>query len=150
VKIDERMAYLWRAVDDEGEVLDIVVQRRRNKTAALRLLKKLLRNQNVKPKRIVTDLLRSYGAALDELGVRQLHESGHRKNNRAKCSHVPIRRRERKAQGFKSIKSAQRILSILGPIYNLFNIRRHLTSRRTMKILRDRAMKEWNAVTNCD
>jgi transposase-like protein len=147
VKIDGKMAYLWRAVDDEGEVLDIVVQLKRNRTAALRLLKKLLRNQKVKPKRIVTDLLRSYGAALDTLGLRQLHETGHRKNNRVECSHVPIRRRERKAQGFKSIKSAQRILAAHGPIYNLFNPRRHLTSRRIMKILRIRAMKEWDTVT---
>lgn len=95
-KIDGEMVYLWRAVDDEGTVLDVVVQRLRNTKAARRLLRKLLRNQRIKPERIVTDKLGSYGAALKEQGIKRLHDVGGRKNNRAEYSHVTIRRRERK------------------------------------------------------
>ena len=110
-KINGKMVYLWRAVDDEGTVLDVVVQRRRNTKAATRLLRKLLRNQGVRPTRIVTDRLGSYGAALKLLGLKHLHDVGGRKNNRAECSHVPIRRRERKSQGFRSVRNAQKLLS---------------------------------------
>ena len=102
-KIDGKMVYLWRAVDDEGTVLDIVVQRRRNTKAATRLLRKLLKNQGIKPTKIVTDRLGSHGAALKLLGLKHLQDVGGRKNNRAECSHVPIRRRERKAQKFRSV-----------------------------------------------
>ncbi|PHQ59612.1 MAG: IS6 family transposase [Robiginitomaculum sp.] len=150
VRIDGKLAYLWRAVDDEGTVLDIVVQTRRNRKAALRLIRKLLKNQGVRPERIVTDRLASYGAALRDIGLSGLQDLGGRKNNRAECSHVPIRRRERKAQRFRSIRSAQRVLSAYGQIYNLFNIRRHLTSRKTMKILRNRAMANWDIATSTD
>ena len=100
-KINGKMVYLWRAVDDEGTVLDVVVQKRRNAKAATRLLRKLLRNQGIKPTRIVTDRLVSYGAALKLLGLKNLQDVGGRKNNRAECSHVPIRRRERKAKRFR-------------------------------------------------
>ena len=100
-KIGGKMVYLWRAVDDEGKVLDVVVQRRRNTKAATRLLRKLLRNQGVKPERIVTDKLGSYNAALKELGMKHLQDVGGRKNNRAEGSHVPNRRRERKSQNFR-------------------------------------------------
>ncbi len=127
-KINGKMLYLWRAVDDEGPVLDVVVQRRRNTKAALRLLRKLLRNQGVRPERIVTDKLGSYGAALKDLGLKHLQDAGGRKNNRAECSHVLIRRRERKAQKFRLVKAVQKLLSNHGSIYNLFNHRRHLTS----------------------
>ncbi|MEP6342239.1 MAG: IS6 family transposase, partial [Maricaulaceae bacterium] len=88
-KINGKMVYLWRAVDDEGTVLDVVVQRRRNTKAATRLLRKLLKNQGIKPNRIVTDRLGSYGAALKLLGMKHLQDVGGRKNNRAECSHVP-------------------------------------------------------------
>jgi len=148
VKIDGKLVYLWRAVDDEGTVLDVVVQTRRHRKAALRLIRKLLKNQGVRPERIVTDRLASYGAALRDIGLSGLQDVGGRKNNRAECSHVPIRRRERKAQKFRSIRSAQRLLSAHGQIYNLFNIRRHLTSRNTMKILRNRAMTNWDIATS--
>ena len=94
------MVYLWRAVDDEGTVLDIVVQSRRDKKAAKRLLRKLLKNSGVKPERIVTDLLRSYSAALKDLNLQSIHDFGGRKNNRAENSHLPIRRRERKERGY--------------------------------------------------
>ncbi len=106
-KVNGRMVYLWRAVDDEGTVLDVVVQQRRNTKAATRLLRKLLRNQGIKPTRIVTDRLGSYGAALKCLGLQHLQDVGGRKNNRAECSHVPIRRRERKVQKFRSVGNAQ-------------------------------------------
>ena len=146
-KIAGRMVYLWRAVDDEGTVLDVVVQHRRNMKAATRLLRKLLRNQGVKPTRIVTDKLGSYGAALKLLGLKHLQDVGGRKNNRAECSHVPIRRRERKSQCFRSVGNAQKLLSAHGQIYNLFNYQRHLISRNTLRKLRSKAQTEWNIVT---
>lgn len=146
-KINGRMVYLWRAVDNEGTVLDVVVQRRRNTKAAMRLLRKLLRNQGIKPKRIVTDRLGSYGAALKLLGLKDLHDVGGRKNNRAECSHVPIRRRERKSQKFRSVMNAQKLLSVYGQIYNLFNYRRHLISRKTLRKFRHQANLEWKLAT---
>ena len=97
-KINGKMIYLWRAVDDEGTVLDIVVQSRRNKKASMRLLRKLIRNSGVKPKRIATDRLASYRAALKDLNLQHVHDVGGRKNNRAENSHLPIRRRERKSR----------------------------------------------------
>jgi transposase-like protein len=147
VNIGGKQMYLWRAVDSEGEVLDVLVQRRRDKRAALKFLRKLLRNQGVRPTRIVTDKLKSYGAALRDLRLGHLHETGNRLNNRAESSHVPIRRRERKMQRFKSQKSAQRFLSTHGLIYNLFNVHRHLISRRTLRAFRNQAMAEWQTVT---
>ena len=146
-KINGKMVYLWRAVDDEGTVLDIVVQRRRNTKAALRLLRKLLRNQGKRPIRIVTDRLGNYRAALKLLGLEHLQDVGGRKNNRAECSHVPIRRRERKSQKFRSVRNAQKLLSAHGQIYNLFNHRRHLISRNTLRKFRQQAQNEWNFVT---
>ncbi len=147
VNIGGKQMYLWRAVDGEGEVLDILVQKRRNKRAALKLMQKLLRNQGVRPIRIVTDKLKSYGAAFRDLRLSHIHDSRHRLNNRVESSHVPIRRRERKMQHFKSQGSAQRFLSIFNSIYNLFNVQRHLISRRTLRIFRNNAMKEWKVVS---
>lgn len=146
-KINGQMVYLWRAVDDEGTVLDVVVQRRRNTKAAKRLLRKLLRNQGIRPTRIVTDRLASYGAALKLLGLKHLQDIGARKNNRAECSHVPIRRRERKVQKFRSVGNTQKLLSAHGQIYNLFNYRRHLISRNMLRKFRHQAITEWNVVT---
>ncbi len=91
VSINGKRKYLWRAVDGEGEVLDILVQSRRNKKAALKLMRKLLKTQGYVPDAIVTDKLPSYGAALRELGLSRLHEFGGRKNNRAENSHLPVR-----------------------------------------------------------
>jgi len=104
-KIGGEMVYLWRAVDDEGTVLDVIVRRRRNTKAAMRLLRKLLKNQGVRPTKIVTDRLGTYKAALKILGLKHLQDVGGRKNNRAESSHVPIRRRERKSQKFRSVKT---------------------------------------------
>ena len=135
---------MWRAVDDEGEVLDLVVQRRRDTEAALKLLKRLLRNQPVAPERIVTDGLGSYPAALGRLGLRHLHSPGRlRENNRAENSHLPIRRRERQQQLFKSQASAQRFLTTHAAIYNTFYTQRHLVSRPTLRRFRAGADTAW-------
>ena len=111
LKIDGRMVYLWRAVDAEGEVLDVLVQSKRNKHAALKLMRKLLKKYAFAPERLVTDDLRSYSAAVRELGIERRHERGRWRNNRAENSHQPTRRRERKMQRFKSPGSAQKFLS---------------------------------------
>jgi putative transposase len=102
LRIDGRMAYLWRAVDAEGEVLDALVQSKPNKPAALKLMRKLLKKYAFVPEQLVTDDLRSYGAAVRDLGIEHLQERGRWKNNRAENSHQPTRRRERKMQRFKS------------------------------------------------
>jgi len=147
VMIAGRRFWLWRAVDDEGEVLDLLVQPRRDKAAAVKLMRKLLKKQGFAPDVMVTDKLRSYSAAKAEMGLSTRHEQGLRKNNRAENSHQPTRRRERKMQRFKSPGSAQRFLSIHAAIFNTFNVQRHLTSRRTLRVLRGGALRTWRAVT---
>ena len=137
----------WRAVDGEGEVLDILIQPQRDKVAALRLLRKLLRRHGFAPTVIVTDKLQSYGAALREIGFSGLHEQGLRANNRAENSHQPVRRRERKMQGFKSAKSAQRFVSVHAAVYNAFNVQRHLISRPTHRQFRTAAHQSWHEAT---
>ena len=112
VLIAGRRFWLWQAVDDEGEVLDLLVQRRRDKTAAVKLMRKLLKKHGFAPDVLVTDQLRSYAAAKSELRLTAPHEQGLRRNNRAENSHLPVRRRERKMQRFKSPGSAQRFLSV--------------------------------------
>ena len=109
LKIDGRLVYLWRAVDAEGEVLDVLVQTKRNKHAALKLMRKLLKKYGFIPDKMVTDDLRSYGAAARELGISDRHERGRWRNNRAENSHQPTRRRERKMQGFKSRRIGAKI-----------------------------------------
>jgi putative transposase len=137
------MAYLWRAVDAEGEVLDVLVQSKRNKHAALKLMRKLLRKYAFVPERLVTDDLRSYSAAVQDLGIERRHERGRWRNNRAENSHQPTRRRERKMQRFKSTGSAQKFLSTHAAVYNTFNVQRHLTSAQTHRALRAAAMDTW-------
>ena len=140
--------YLWRAVDDEGVVLDLVMQARRDTGAALKLLRRLLRSNPVPPEAIVTDGLASYGAALKELNLAHRHRLGRlRENNRAENSHLPIRRRERKMQGFKSAPSAQRFLTTHAAIYNTFYVQRHLICRPTLRLFTARAMRSWRAAT---
>jgi len=146
VRINGKRMFMWRAVDAEGEVLDVLVQRRRKKRAALKLLQKLLRKQGYAPDEIVTDGLASYGAALDTLGGRSRHRPGRlRDNNRAENSHLSVRRRERKMQRFKSQGQAQRFVAIHGAIYNLFNVQRQLISRTILHTLRADARAGWMA-----
>ena len=115
----------------------------RNKRAALKLMRKLLRKYAVVPERMVTDDLRSYGAATLDLGIDHLHDRGRWKNNRAENSHQPTRRRERKMQRFKSAGSAQKFLSTHAAVYNTFNVQRHLTSAKSHRVLRAAAMTTW-------
>jgi transposase-like protein len=148
VKIGGRRMYLWRAVDDEGEVLDVLVQKRRNKHAALKLLRKLLRNPGIHPETITTDKLASYRAATRKLGLTSRHRpGGMREHNRAENSHLAIRRRERKQQKFKSQGSAQRFLSGHAPIYNTFNLQPHLIRRPTLRLFRAQAHRAWVEAT---
>jgi putative transposase len=144
VRIGGRQMYLWRAVDAEGEVLDVLVQARRDKAAARKLMRKLLKKHGTAPTEWVTDKYRVYGSVLKELGTRpQSHVTGKRSNNRAESSHVPIRRRERKLQRFKSPGSAQRFLSLHAATYNVFSVARHLTTARTHRLFRAEALAAW-------
>ncbi len=147
VKIAGKRNWLWRAVDEEGEVLDILVQSRRDTKAAVRLMRKLIRKQGFAPEVLVTDKLGSYGAAKRKLGLLARHEQGLRKNNRAENSHQPTRRRERKMQRFKSTGSAQRFLSSHAAVHNTFNTQRHLVSRRTLRHFRAEAASTWEVAT---
>jgi len=148
VKIGGQRMYLWRAVDDEGEVLDVLVQKRSNKAAALKLLRKLLRSQGIHPEAVITDGLASYRAAAKSLGLSDRHRpGGMRENNRVENSHLVIRRRERKQQKFKSQGSAQRFLSSHAAIYNTFNTQPHMLSRPGLHTLRAGAHADWAAAT---
>src|SRR5260370_5440711 len=147
VKIAGKRHWLWRAVDSEGEILDLLVQSRRDTAAAVRLMRKLIKKQGFAPEEIVTDKLRSYSAAIRQLGLSPRHEQGQRQNNRAENSHQPVRRRERKMQRFKSPGSAQLFLSAHAAVCNTFNIQRHLISRKTMRTFRREAHDQWRAVT---
>ncbi len=147
ISVCGRHLYLWRAVDSEGEVLDMLVQPRRDKAAALKLFKTLLKRQGFVPGVVVTDKLGSYRAALQVLGFSGQHERGLRANNRAENAHQPLRRRERKMQGFKSAGSAQRFVSVHAAVYNVFNVQRHLISRSIFHRFRARAHSVWNQAT---
>ena len=147
VLIGGKQFWLWRAVDNEGEVLDLLVQRRRDRLAAVRLMRKLLKKQGFAPDVLVTDKLPSYAAAKRQMRLSACHERGLRKNNRAENSHQPVRRRERKMQRFKSPGSAQRFLSTHAAVHNTFNVQRHLTSRPTLRVLRGAALATWHVAT---
>jgi transposase-like protein len=147
VIIGGRPFWLWRAIDDEGEVLDLLVQRRRDTAAAVKLMRKLLKKQGFAPEVLVTDKLRPYGAAKSEMSLGARHDQGLRQNNRAENSHLPVRPRERKMQRFISPGSAQRFLSVHAAVQNTFNVQRHLTSRGTLRALRGEALQNWRAAT---
>jgi putative transposase len=135
--------YLWRAVDAKGEVLEVLVQARRNKWAALKVIRKL-KKHGTAPAERVTDKCPAYGAAFRELNLKTApHTQAKCANNRAESSHVPVRRREWKLQGFKSPGSAQRFLSMHAAIYNTFTVPRHLTTARTHRLLRAEAFATW-------
>jgi putative transposase len=141
LKIGGRTVYLWRAVDAEGEVLDVLVQSKRNRHAALKLIRKLLKKYAFAPERVVTDDLGLCSSAARDLGLESRRERGRWKNNRAENSHQPSRRRERKMQRFKGAGSAQKFVSSHAAVYNTFNVQRHLTSAQTHRILRAAAMR---------
>ncbi len=143
IVIRRKRYWLWRAVDNEGEVLDFLVQRRRDAKAARKLMKKLLKKQGFAPTRIVTDKLRSYPSAFRAIGLAAEHDRGLRANNRAENSHQPVRRRERKQQRFKSPGSAQRFLNIHSATYNTFYHQRHLLKRPMYKELRTISFDAW-------
>ena len=147
IVIRGRHHWLWRAVDNEGEVLDFLVQSRRNAKAALKLIRKLLKKQGWAPTRITTDKLRSYHVAIRTLGLTAEHVYNKRANNRAGNSHQPVRRRERKQQRFKSPGSAQRFLNIQSAAYNTFYVQRHLLSRATFKQFRTAAFDVWKSAS---
>jgi putative transposase len=147
VRIAGRRMYLWRAVDHEGEILEVLLQGRRDRRAAGRLMRKLLRKQGFAPKKVTTDRLHSYRAAFRQLGLGCHHEQGLRQNNRAENSHQVVRRRERKMQRFKSAASAQRFLSVHAVVHNVFNLQRHLVSRSTLRVFRSEAEAHWHNAT---
>jgi len=139
--------WLWRAVDQDGFVLDEIVQRRRNAKAAKRLLTRLLKKQGVAPKHMISDKLRSYGAAKRQVMPRVEHRSHKGLNNRDENSHVPLRKRERSMQGFRSPGSLQRFVSIFSAVRNLFVPPRLQRSALGIRFHRLQAMAEWKAVT---
>ena len=138
---------LWRAVDQHGRVLDILVQSRRDTKAAKRFFKKLLKGLQYVPRVIVTEKLKSYGAAKREILPGVEHRQSRYLNNRAEVSHQPTRRRERQMQRFKSARQAQRFLSAQGQIHNLFQLRRHLLTATDHRAARDRAFSMWREIT---
>ena len=142
VKINGERHYLWRAVDHEGEVLESFVTKTREKKAALKFLKKAMRKHG-QPEVIVTDRLRSYGAALKDIGVGERQETGRWLNNRAENSHLPFRRRERAMLRFRQMKSLQKFTSVHASISNHFQAERHLVDRQTYKLRRSEALAEW-------
>ncbi|MCH2069708.1 MAG: IS6 family transposase [Shimia sp.] len=142
VKINGERFYLWRAVDHEGEVLESYVTKTRDKKAALKFLKKSMRRYG-RPNAIVTDKLRSYGAALKEIGNADRQETGRWVNNRAENSHLPFRRRERAMLRFRRLRSLQKFVSVHASVLNLFNSERSLQSRPNFKLNRAAALSEW-------
>ena len=147
IVIRRRRHWLWRAVDNESEVLDFLVQSKRNSKAALKLMRKLLKKHGWAPTRITTDKLKSYHVAFRTLGLTAEHIDEKRANNRAENSHQPVRRRERKQQRFKSPGSAQRFLNIQSSVYNTFYVQRHLLSRPTFKRFRTDAFSVWESAS---
>src|SRR5271169_3084985 len=145
VRINGEMRYLWRAVDHEGEVLESFVTKERDKAAALTFIKKALKRHG-RPNAIVTDGLRSYGAALKEIGAADRQETGRWLNNRAENSHLPFRRRERAMSRFRRMKTLQKFSSVHASVHNHFNQERHLISREQYRERRSAALAEWQSV----
>ncbi len=143
VKIDGKQHYLWRAVDQDGEIVDVFLQRRRDGKAAKRFFKRLLKAHRNEPRKIVTDKLRSYGVAHRELIPETIHDTSQYSNNRAELSHQPTRVRERVMRRFKSMQQAQRFLTVHAAVYNLFNLGRHLVSAKNYRFFRLRAFASW-------
>ncbi|MEM6357611.1 MAG: IS6 family transposase [Pseudomonadota bacterium] len=142
VKINGERHYLWRAVDHEGEVLEAVVTKRRNRKAALKFLRKAMRRYG-RPEDIVTDQLASYHAALKDLGANHLQKTRRWLNNRAENSHLPLRRRERAMLRFRCMRSLQKFAAVHSSVFNHFNQERSLSSRDIFKQSRTAALAEW-------
>jgi putative transposase len=144
VKINGKQHYLWRAVDQDGEVVDVFLQSRRDGNAAKRFFRRLLRSHGGEPGKIVTDMLRSYGVAHREIIPEAIHDTSHYANNRAEQSHEPTRVRERGMRRFKSVGQAQRFLGTHADVCNLFNLGRHLIGAEHYRNLRISAFSEWS------
>ena len=145
MKVNGKLCYLWRAVDHEGEVLEAVVTSKRDKAAAVKLLKRIMKKCG-RPQSIVTDRLRAYSAVIKEISARDRHEVGARLNNGAENSHQPFRRRERAMQRFRSMKTLQKFSSVHAQVHNHFNQERHLIIRQVYKQRRSAALAEWRAL----
>ena len=143
VKINGKQHYLWRAVDQNGEVVDVYLQARRNGAAAKRFFKRLIRGHSGEPRKIVTDKLRSYGVAHRELMPEAIHSTQQYENNRAEQSHEATRVRERGMRRFKSVRQAQRFLGAHAAVSNLFNLGRHLVRAQHYRDLRTSAFGDW-------
>ncbi len=148
VTIEGHRQYLWRAVDQDGDVIDILVQPRRDRQAAARFFRKLLKGQGRGPRRLITDKLLSYGAAHRTVMPSIVHSTRQYENNRAEVSHQPTRQRERQMRRFKSVRHAQRFLSVHGLVQNLFRVGRHLLRAVHHRLLRTRSFRVWDAVTS--
>jgi len=145
VRINGEMHYLWRAVDHEGEILESFVTKKRDKSAALAFFRKILKRHS-SPEVIVTDGLRSYPAAMREIGNLERQEMGRWLNNRAENSHLPFRRRERAMLRFRQMQSLQKFASVHASISNHFNLERHLVDRKNFKGRRSAAWAEWQSL----
>ncbi len=142
VKINGETHYLWRAVDHEGEILESYVTKKRDRAAALRFFKKALKRHG-SPVEVVTDGLRSYPAAMNDLGIEDRRVMGRWLNNRVENSHLPLRRKERVMLRFRQMKTLQKFASVHANVYNHFNSDRHLIDRQTYKTNRSAALAEW-------
>ena len=142
MKINGEQHYLWRAVDHEGEVLESYVTKRRDRNAALKFLRKMMKRYG-SPKIVVTDKLRSYGAAMKVIGNADRQETGRWLDNRAENSHLPFRRRERAMLRFRRMRSLQKFAAVHSSVHNHFNQERHLYSRINFKLNRTVALTEW-------
>ncbi|MBV8440621.1 MAG: DDE-type integrase/transposase/recombinase [Hyphomicrobiales bacterium] len=145
VRINGKLRYLWRAVDHEGEVLECVVTAKRDKAAALKFLKRIMKKYGC-PRSVVTDGLSSYPTAMSEIRNVDRQEVGHRLNNRAEDSHQPFRRRERAVLRFRSAKTLQKFSSVHAQVHNHFNQERHLVAHEIYKQRRSAALGEWRAL----
>jgi len=145
VKVGGKQHYLWRAVDQDGEVVDVFLQKRRDSAAAKWFFYRLLKKLRGEPRKIVTDKLRSYGVAHQDLMPETIHDISRYANNRAELSHQPTRVRERGMRRFKSIVQAQRFLGVHSFVYNLFNLGRHLISASHYRLFRVRAFASWES-----
>ena len=148
IAVQGRRYYLWRAVDEDGDLLDILVQARRNRRAAVRFLRKMLKKQGQLPRRLITDKLRSYPAAHRAVMPSVVHCTQQYANNRAEVSHQPTRQRERQMRRFKSTTQLQRFVSVHGTVQNLFRVGRHLLRAAHHRLLRTRAFAAWDVVTS--